>query len=194
MLNNLLSDQLRQLAKNIGCVHMSLGSSSKFVIQKAIAQKRDYGTAYDNFDIPNPMASDNELLVNTMFCIINVAFLPEFLGRIKTQNDRKHRKEFEGSKESRTQNPSVELWSEISEVVNDAEQNERIGKIVAPNEDPFGHLQEIEEGGQLVKLTVFNQGSHKTCMKHMRDLWKCRSGILLSKTQSVTNNPDTWGY
>lgn len=78
MSKDLLSVQLRQLAENLGCVRMKLGLSSKFIIQKAVEQKRDHGTACDRFDTPNPIADENQLRVNTTFWIVNIAFLPEF--------------------------------------------------------------------------------------------------------------------
>ena len=193
MLKDLLSDHLRIVAKKLGCVRMKLGSSAKFVIQKAIAQKHDYGTAYDRFDIPNPIVGDMQLKVNTMFRIVNVTFLPEFLDRIKKQNDAKRRQDYEKTACAKTQNPNAELWSEISAFVNDPEQNDRIGLICMPDEDQYGHLQDIVDSNQ-VQPSVFSHGSNKTCATHMREMWKARNRILLSKTTSGAHQPDTFGY
>lgn len=101
---------------------MKLGSLAKFIIQKAIAQKHDCGTANDRFDIPNPIAGDMQLKTDTMFWIANAAFLSEFLDRTKKHNDAKKRPDCEKTACAKSQNPNAELWTETPEFIGDPEQ------------------------------------------------------------------------
>jgi hypothetical protein len=75
ILNDLRSEQLRDLATNFGC--RKCGSATKFECRKAMALRIDMGEMYDTFDAPDPNATDEELKTNTMIRIINATFLLE---------------------------------------------------------------------------------------------------------------------
>jgi flagellar hook-basal body complex protein FliE len=78
-------------------------------------------------------------------------------------------------------------------VVNDPEQNERIGTLCDAKENGdvrvFGW---VTEG--IVNLNDFSPGSFKTCRGHMRDLILARQVILRSKKTSGEHCDGTWNY
>jgi hypothetical protein len=57
-LDKLKSEQLRQLAMNIGCTRV--GSISKYLVRKEIALRIDLGTIYDQVNMPNVRTTTDE--------------------------------------------------------------------------------------------------------------------------------------
>ena len=186
-LNDLKLDQLRKLASSFGT--KGGGSASKYDCCRAVALKHDMGKQCDCMDGQHPHTTPHDRKVNAMLQIINAAFLPEFT-RLQTFNDVKKRKNFEGSTK---RNPDNEFWGEVFDVVNDPEQNERVGTLCDATEDGdvrvFGWVMEA-----IINLNDFSPGSFKTCCGHMRDLMLARQAMLRSKKTSGKHSDDTWNY
>lgn len=124
-LSELKLDQLRRLATNFGC--KGQGSASKFNVLKAIALKNDVGIHCDNIDGgPNPHTTPHDQKVNTLLRIVNACFLRENVDRLTSCNDKKKRSEFEATAE---RNPDTAFWNEVSELVNDAQMNDRLSVL-----------------------------------------------------------------
>jgi hypothetical protein len=153
-----------------------------------MAMKADMGVHCDQMNICKPNTTAEEKKINTMIRIINAAFLPEFRTKLLQSNDAFKCKDFEGSS---TRNPNDELWQDISEVVNDPQQNNRIGVVCdsKPGEDE--HLVKWMDEKSL-NPNDFTPGSAKTCAAHIKNLMKARSKILCDKKISGTHQPDTF--
>jgi hypothetical protein len=74
-LQDLRSEQLRELAVNFGC--RNVGSASKYEVRKNMALRVDMGSMYDAVEAANITSTTEDMKTNTMLRIVNAAFLPE---------------------------------------------------------------------------------------------------------------------
>jgi hypothetical protein len=190
-LRELLSEQIRELAVNLGCSR--IGSLSKFLVRKEIALRIELGAVYDQVNQPSVRTTASEKRTNSLIRIINACFLPQNVDRLIELNDTKGRKDYEAAHGT---NPIKDFWMEISDLVNDTEE-EQVGTLLFATEAEDSHIckwQEQDCPDGYVNLTDFNVQNHSTCQAAMADLMKCRQHILRSKKRSGENSDDTWDY
>jgi hypothetical protein len=190
-LRTLLSEQIRDLAVNLGCSRV--GSLSKFLVRKEIALRIELAAVYDQVNQPSVRTTAAEKRTNSMIRIINACFLPQNVDRLIELNDTKRRKDYEAAHGS---NPIKDFWMEISDLVNDTE-DEQVGTLLFATEEEDSHIYQWLEKDCLdgfVNLTDFNVQNSGTCQAAMADLMKCRQHILRSKRTSGEGSDDTWDY
>jgi hypothetical protein len=185
ILDELRTEQLRELAKLVGC--KNLGSVSKYLIRREIGRKWTMGPVYDNFNIPNPVTAAIHRKNNTLFRIVNACFLPENITKLIAINESKKRPDFEAAK---GKGPNAEFWRNISDTVNDAESNDLLSIVLGAESDPY--LMELMEG--VLNLNDFNIGSYISVSQNMKDLLRARGTIMKNKKKSGTHDDDTRNY
>ena len=142
------------------------------------------GPAYMNLSIPNATATAFDLKVNTLMRIVNACFHPDFIEKFLQLNDTKRRKDME---QTGGTSPLKVFWMDVSEFVNDSLNNPDLSIFLDSKEDEDVYLHEIMTEKQL-NLNDFNQGTHKSCAKHMLDMMKCRNKIRASMTRSGSHS------
>jgi hypothetical protein len=185
ILDDLRSEQLRALAKNMECAN--LGSVSKFVIRKEIARRVLMGPIYNNMEIPNPVSNAKGRRLNTMYRIINCCFLPDNVHRLSNINDTKLRHDFEGTEAGK--GPNEDFWHEISEMVNDASNNDVLKVILHGETDEY--LAKIVGS---FNLSDYTQGTWKSVRQTIKDLLRARTTIMKKKKESGHHSNDTVTY
>ena len=130
-----------------------------------------------------------EKRVNTLMRIVNACFLPGNYNRLVDLNDNFKRHDFE---QSCTANPMREFWVDISDTVNDGD-DERVCCILRSGEGEDEHLHVTVSNGCL-NLKDFNVTTYKSCKSNLSDLMKCRLNILRSKKTSGEHSNDSWTY
>ena len=192
-LRDLGSDAIRKLASNFGCKGVS--SASMFECRFKMAVRMTSGTTYGNFDIPNPVTTAAEKKENTYLRITTVVFLPQFINKFIKLNDIKTRKDME---EASGGSPYKQFWKEISETVNDAEQDEQIKASfnVLVDEEEAGSdetLRDLVTNGNY-NLSDFNQVDWRVCAQSVRDVFKALENINGAMKQSGVHCTDLWQY
>ena len=156
-LKTLTYDLIRKVAGNFGC--RGLSSSTIYQCRKKMAIRKTSGTVYDNLELPNPHADATEKKVNTQIRTLNACFLPEMIERFVRLNDTKGRVDFETASGG---NPVKSFWIDVSELVNDAENNAELGVVLEAGPDENERLRSMVQEGKL-NLSDFNQVTHQTC-------------------------------
>jgi hypothetical protein len=185
VLNDLRTEQLRELSRLLGC--KNLGSVSKYLIRKEIGRKWSMGPVYDNFNIPNPVSDAKQRKLNTLFRIINCCFLPDNIKGLIAINESKQRTDFENAN---GKSPHAEFWRHMSDTVNDAAFNDNLSIILGVAEDTY--LEEIVAG--VLNLNDYVTGTYKTVSQNMRDLLRARGTIAKKKKLSGHHSNDTRDY
>ena len=109
--------------------------------------------------------------------IINAVFHPEFITTYLELNDTKRRKELE---EASGGSPLKAFWLNLSEFVNDSENNSSLSVVLdsqSPDEDGDWFMHKTVQNDKSLNLNDFNQGTHKSCAKHMMNLMRGRNNI-----------------
>jgi hypothetical protein len=185
MLDELRSEQLRALAKNMECAN--IGSVSKFVVRKEIARRVLMGPIYKNMDIPNPISTSKSRRLNTMFRLINCCFLPENIHRLTQINDTKLRHDFEATEGGK--GPNEDFWHDISEMVNDAANNDTL-KVVLQGETNEYLIPIVES----LNLADYTQGTWKTVRQTIKDLLRARATVAKKMKLSGHHSNDIRTY
>jgi len=139
---------------------------------------------YEN--LPNPNQSQEQLRSSTLLRLVNVAFLPDIYNRLRDINDIKKRSDYEG--QSGERNPVKAFYAEMSEVLNDTENNATIGSIFPDywNEEPpcdkEGNLVDTHTLQSLCEADDLNPANFspttgKWCAVNFKDLMTCRAKI-----------------
>ena len=186
-LSKLTSSQLRKLAINFGC--KGGGGKTKFACRMALASRVDMGTACDS--TVNPASTTEEKKTNTMMRIINCCFLPRFRQTFLELNDQLSRQKFE-QEGGDSNNPIKEFWKEVSNTVNDTEE-EDLAVVVMSGEEENHHMHQMVTE-QFIDLNAFNQVTWQVCRQHMCDLIKARSNVIMAMKESGHHNNDEFGH
>lgn len=187
-LTTLTYDLIRKVAANFGC--RGLSSGSMFECRKKMAIRKSSGTVYDNLELPNPHADATEKRVNTHFRTLNACFLPEMIERFVKLNDLKGRSDFEAASGG---SPVKSFWIDVSELVNDAENNTELGIVLESKPEENERLHELVKEGKL-NLSDFNQVTHQTCAQIVKDAMKAREAGRLAMKVSGEHTNDFFDF
>ena len=163
---------------------------SKFLVRKEIALRIELGEIYDQVNAPSVRSTSVEKRVNTLFRLLNACFLPRNYKRLSKLNDNFGRQEFESVSGG---NPVKEFWVEISDTVNDNDDDQITLLLFTTGNSANEHMHKLVNVDK-INMNDFNTTTHKTCKENMADLMKCRQQIMRSKKTSGTHSNDTWTY
>jgi hypothetical protein len=171
-------EHLRLLCKNLGL--RNTGSWSKFMCRRQIALQ------IDNADIAESSnAKRNETRTNTNCRIVNAAFHPDMMEKLRCLNDAKKRSDHEGKTTFK------DFWMEVLEVVNDFDDTMNPGMECIVGTETDAHLVQLEDD---VDLTEFNLSTSKSCQQVFFALRKVRAKMKENMTQSGTHGNDPWDF
>ena len=163
VLSNLTVDQLCKVATKFGCV--AIGSKSKFDVRMAMSIKM---TVHNQICGTSVFQADEETCSwNTGICMQNATFHVEHNEQFIMSNDIKKHNDFERGAGCNGEN----LYASISNMVNDSECNEDIGKVEIPN-DPTNHYiaeATIEHG---LDPTNFLPTTGKGVTNHLKKMYQ----------------------
>ena len=134
-------------------------------------------------NLPNPNQSAGQLRSSTLLRLVNVAFLPDFYGRLRDINDIKKRKDCEG--QSGERNPLKAFWAEMSDCMNDTENDGVVGIAAECHLNEEDLPPEFPDGPTLSKLVDADQLDPKTfsqvtgawCQQNFKDLMTARANV-----------------
>lgn len=131
----------------------------------------------------NPNQSEGQLRSSTLIRLANVAFLPDFHGRLRNVNDVKKRKDCEG--QSGERNPIKAFWAEMSDHLNDTENDVVVGMVAEKhlNEEPLppehpnsSTLRKLVDTDEL-DPAKHSQVTGAWCAQNFKDLMTARSNV-----------------
>jgi len=139
---------------------------------------------YEN--LPNANQSDEQLKASTLLRLVNVAFLPDVYSRLRDINDIKKRPDYEG--QSGERNPVKAFYAEMSDILNDSENNTSIGTFLP---DYWNEDEPRDKDGNLVDTHTlrslceaddldpsnFHPTTGKWCAVNFKDLMTARANI-----------------
>ena len=185
VLSDFTVDQLRKVAAKFGCV--GVGSKSKFDVRMAMSIKL---TVHNRICGTSVFQADEETCSrNTGIRMQNATFHAEHREQFIMSNDIKKRKDFERGAGRNGEN----LYASISNMVNDCECNEDIGKAEIPN-DPTNHYiaeATIEQG---LDPTNFLPTTGKGVTNYLKKCIKGRAAIQSLMRESGQNSHDAMSY
>ena len=188
ILDDLTSAQLRKLMINFGC--KGAGTKTKFQCRQHVALCVDGGTLYQNTNIPNPTSSSQEKKLNTLMRFLNAAFSPSMVDRLIHLNDTKGRKDCE---EASGGSPVKTFFTDLSELVNDALNDEELKQVVNSECDENARLFTFVEDG-IFNLCDCVQQTFKTVQQNLCDVMKARERCRRASTASGHHDNDLWGW
>jgi hypothetical protein len=122
-----------------------------------------------------------------MHHIINCCLLPDNVHRLTNVNDTKLRHDFEATEAGK--GPNEDFWHEISEMVNDASNNDALKVILHGKTDEC--LAKIIGSFNLSDCT---QGTWKSVRQTIKDYLRAISTITKKKKESGHHSNDTVTY
>ena len=185
MLSDFTVDQLQKVATKFGCV--GVGSKSKFDVRMAMSIKL---TVHNRICRTSVFQADEETCSrNTGIRMQNATFHAEHRKQFIMSNDIKKRKDFVRGARRNGEN----LYASISNMVNDCECNEDIGKAKIPN-DPTNHYiaeATIEQG---LDPTNSLPTTGKGVTNYLKKCIKGRAAIQSLMRESGQNSHDAMSY
>jgi hypothetical protein len=146
------------------------------------------GVVYDNLDIANPVSNQREKKTNTFVRVFNCCVHSDNLNRFIKLNDIKSRNDYE----SEGGNPVKSFWINISDQVNDSENDEMLSVFLLSGEDKDNKINDWVSTNVL-NVVTFNQTTHETCGQMVRDMLKATDNIRAMK-QSGHHSTEVWDY
>ncbi|CAB9517456.1 unknown protein [Seminavis robusta] len=189
VLNDLTSDNLRKVASNFGC--KALSSATKFDCRLKMASRCIQGEAYNLSEVPNSTTLAKDKKRHTYLRIINACFHPDHCERFITLNDRKTREDFEASGGG---SPVKQFWVDVSEFVNDRENNEVLCHLHFSAEEEDERMHDIVCNMQ-PELNDFDQTTHASCAQMMKDAMRAREKVrFIAMKASGSHSSDFWSF
>ncbi|CAB9518064.1 unknown protein [Seminavis robusta] len=172
------STQIRRLAKDCGVKRA--GTMTLFDARKHIALSINMGTLYNDKLIANPHSSREEKKLQTWWRVANAVFHKKFVSRFCELNDNMKREHYEAAHGG---NPIKSFWLEVSEFVNDTQNNPVLSIVLYSDPDVYkdGDLDErlyewVTE--EEPNLNDFSLQTYASCQQLMSDAMKAREECL----------------
>jgi hypothetical protein len=107
----------------------------------------------------------------------------------KKLNDLKSRNDYE----SEGGNPVKSFWIDISDQVNDSENDEMLSVFLLSNRDEDKKIIQWVSTS-VFNVVNFNQTTHETCGQMVRDMLKATDNIVRAMKQSGHHSTEVWDY
>ncbi|CAB9519369.1 hypothetical protein SEMRO_1011_G231060.1 [Seminavis robusta] len=156
-----------------------------------IASRCIQGDAYHLSEVPNSTTLAKDKKRHTYLRIINACFHPDHCERFITLNDRKTRDDFEASGGG---SPVKQFWLDVSEFVNDRENNEVLCLLHFSNEDEDERMHDIRCNNQ-PELNDFDHSTQASCAQMMNDAMRAREKVrFVAMKASGSHGSDFWSF
>ena len=166
------------------------GNLTIFNARRMIAQSILSGTVYMDATIANPQTTAQERKVNTKMRIINFCFLPAKVQQFIELNDKKYHADYEKAHGS---DPIKDFWISISELLNDATNNNTLGIVLESRAEEDDRLNQFVDDGA-VNLNDFTSQTHLSCQQSMNNVMKAREESLKAMQKLGHHSNDLWTY
>jgi hypothetical protein len=187
-LKTLKAEGIRKLASNFGCKGVS--SATMFDCRLKMAIRCTAGTVYENLDISNPVSSQRDKKINSFVRVFNCCVSADNIDRFIRLNDGKSRNDYE----SEGGNPVKSFWVDISDQVNDSENDELLSvfQLIGGDDEDEKIAEWVATG--VFNVAVYNQTTHETCAQMIRDMMKATDNIVRAMKQSGHHSMEVWDY